>query len=201
MRFSSTLLLVMLMASSSGTGISPRRAGILPSTRSTWLTNTASLAASLTTTGTGSATAIAWKKATETLEKSIPEKDFLRICSLTSPEDILKELEMWQIKQGSSKLGAVVDQVRNGLARLQSFNRALDLLAQGSPSPGCLLWGSIVFVLAMLQNATEEYDKICKALTRVVQCLPSIEIYADLFSNSVLIQDCVSDFYCSLLRF
>ena len=53
----------------------------------------------------------------------------------------------------------------------------------------------------MLRNATEEYDKMCKALTRVVQYLPSIEIYTELFSDSVLIQDCVSDFYCSLLRF
>lgn len=189
------------MASSSGTGSSSRRAGILSSAGSTSLTNTAGSSASLTTTGTGSATAIAWKKAAETLEKSIPEKDFQRIRSLTNPEDILKELETWQIKRGTSKLGAVVDQVRDGLVRMQSFNRALDVLAQGSPSPGCLLWGSIVFVLTILQNATEEYDKICKALTRVIHCLPSIEIYAELFQDSALIQDCVSEFYCSLLRF
>lgn len=191
----------MLMASSSRTGPSSRRADILSSPASTSLNNTASPAASLPTTGTGSATAIAWKKAAETLENSIPEKDFRRISSLTGPEDVLKELEIWQIKRGTSKLGAVINQVRDGLARMQGFNRALDLLAQGSPSPGCLLWGSIVFVLTMLRNATEEYDKICKALSRVIQCLPAIEIYAQVFSDSVLIQGCVSDFYCSLLRF
>lgn len=189
------------MATLPGPGSSSRRADIPPSTGSSPLTNTASPAASLATPRTGSATAVAWKKAIETLEKSLPEKDFKRICSLTRPEDILKELEIWQIKRGTSKLGAVIDQVRDGLARMQSFNRALDLLAQGSPSPGCLLWGSIVFVLTMLRNATEEYDKICRVLTRVIQFLPAIEIYAEAFSDSGLIQGCVGDFYCSLLRF
>lgn len=95
----------------------------------------------------------------------------------------------------------MVDQVRDGLARMQRFNRALDLLAQGTPSPGCLVWGSIVFVLTMLQNATEEYGKICKALTRIIECLPAVEIYAEAFEDSALIQGCVGDFYCSLLRF
>ena len=189
------------MVSSSGVGPSARKADILLSTGSTSLANITIPTSSSATTETGSATAIAWKKATDTLEKSLPEKDFQRIRSLTSPEDVLKELEKWQIKRGTSKLGAVVDQVRDGLARMQSFNRALDLLAQGSPSPGCLLWGSIVFALTIVRNATEEYDKICKALTRVIQCLPALEIYAEAFSDSGLIQGCVSDFYCSLLRF
>ena len=167
-----------------------------------FVSSTSRAAASATTSsGSGSATAIAWKKATETLKKSLPEKDFKRICSLTTPEDILRELEIWHIKRGTGKLGVMIDQVRDGLARMQSFNRALDLLAQGSPYPGGLVWGSIVFVLTMLRNATEEYDKICKALTRVIQCLPAIEIYAETFSNSGLVQGCISDFYCSLLRF
>lgn len=185
---------LQVRAGSSSTGI-PFSTGSSPPI------NIVSHAAPMATPGIGSATAIAWKKATESLKKSLPAKDFKRICSLTSPEDILKELEKWQIKRGTSKLSRVVDQVRDGLARMQNFNRALDLLAQGSPSPGCLVWSSIVFVLTLLQNATEEYDKICKILIRVIQCLSAIELYTDAFSDSALIQGCVSDFYCSLLRF
>jgi hypothetical protein len=165
------------------------------------LINAASRAASPSSTGAASAITIAWNNARETLKKSLPEKDFRWICSLTSPEDILKELELWQVKHAESKRGKVVDQVRDGLARMQSFNRALDLLAQGTPFPGCLVWGSIVFVLTMLRHTTEEYDKICRALTRVIEYLPAIEIFTESFSESSLIQGCVGDFYCSLLRF
>lgn len=114
---------------------------------------------------------------------------------------MLKELEQWQAKRVGSKHSKVVDQVRDGLARMQSFNRALDLIAQGTPFPGCLVWGSVVFLLTILQNATEEYDKICKALTRMIECLPAVELYTEAFSDSSLIQGCVIDFYCSLLRF
>lgn len=201
LRFYSAPIILILMASLSGIGPSSRRADIPLSPRPGSLANTTSRAASPAATGTGSAAAIAWKKAIQNLEKSLPEKDFKRICTITSPEDILKQLEIWQIKRRTSKLDAVIDQVRDGLARMQSFNRALDVLAQGSPSPGCMVWGSIVFVLTMLQNATEEYDRICKAFTRVIQCLPAVELYTEAFLDSGLIQSCVGDLYCSLLRF
>lgn len=114
---------------------------------------------------------------------------------------MLNELEQWQAKRVGSKHSKVIDQVRDGLARMQSFNRALDPIAQGTPFPGCLVWGSVVFLLTILQHATEEYDKICKALTRMIERLSAVEIYTQAFSDSSLIQGCVVDFYCSLLRF
>lgn len=189
------------MASHLDVGQSSKRAGSSLDSGPNSLINTASRPSSPLAICPGSATAIAWKKAKEDLEKSLPERDFWRITSLTGPEDILKELETWQTKRAKSKHGRVADQVRDGLARMQSFSRALDLLAQGTPSPGCLVWGSVVFVLTMVQNTTEEYYRICKALTRIIEYLPGVEIYTEAFSDSDLIQGCVGDFYCSLLRF
>ena len=148
-----------------------------------------------------SATVIAWQRAIESLKNSVPEKDFQRLFLSTKPEDIVKNIVQWQEKQAKSKYCRVADGVRAGLFKLQRFDRAIDLIAQGTPAPGCLLWGSIVFVLTIVQNAAEEYSKICQTLIRIVDCLPRIEIYIGIFSDSTSIQECVYDFYCSLLRF
>ena len=63
------------------------------------------------------------------------------------PEDLLGEIKKWQSRQAKSKYCKVADGVQAGISRLQKFNRAIDMIAQGSPAPGCLVWGSMIFVL------------------------------------------------------
>ena len=65
------------------------------------------------------------------------------------PENVLEEIRKWESKQGKSKYRRVSDGVQAGISRLQKFSRAIDLVAQGSPAPGCLVWGSIIFVLTV----------------------------------------------------
>lgn len=64
----------------------------------------------------------------------------------TGPEDIVNEIEKWQKGNLDSKVAAGV---RAGLTHLLRFSASIDMLAQGTPSPGCLLWGSIKFVLTV----------------------------------------------------
>lgn len=52
-----------------------------------------------------------------------------------------------------------------------------------------------------MQDAAEEYDKLCRALSRMVECLPRIELYTEAFLDSELVRACVSAFYISTLRF
>ena len=52
-----------------------------------------------------------------------------------------------------------------------------------------------------MQDAAEEYDKLCQALSRMVDCLPQIESYTDTFLDSEMVGACVSAFYISTLRF
>lgn len=40
-------------------------------------------------------------------------------------------------------------------SRLQRFTASIDMLAQGSPAPGCLLWGSIKFALTVCVSFPE----------------------------------------------
>lgn len=47
----------------------------------------------------------------------------------------------------------------------------------------------------------QAYEQLCKALIRMTDCLPRIEIYADAFLESTLVADCVNAFYVSAIRF
>ena len=69
-----------------------------------------------------------------------------RIMIPTGPEDVVNEIDKWHKRHSDSKVAATV---RFGLGQLQRFNASIDMLAQGTPSPGCLLWGSIKFVLTV----------------------------------------------------
>ncbi len=75
------------------------------------------------------------------------------------PEDVLEEIQKWQSRQAKSKYCKVADGVQAGISRLQRFNHAIDMIAQGSPAPGCLVWGSIIFVLTVndLFFVSDEY--------------------------------------------
>ena len=92
------------------------------------------------------ATIVAFKNARETFQKSLSPKDQKSIMVPTRPEDIVTEIEKWRKKHSDSKFAAGV---RSGLGQLQRFSASIDMLAQGTPSPGCLLWGSIKFVLTV----------------------------------------------------
>lgn len=92
------------------------------------------------------ATNVAFRNARDTYRKSLSEKDMKRIMIPTGPEDVVNEIERWQKKHSDSKFAAGI---RAGLARLQRFSASIDMLAQGTPDPGCLLWGSIKFVLTV----------------------------------------------------
>ena len=52
-----------------------------------------------------------------------------------------------------------------------------------------------------MQDAAEEYDKLGHALSRMVDCLPQIELYTEIFLDSEIVRACVSAFYISTLRF
>lgn len=75
------------------------------------------------------------------------------------PEDVLEEIKKWQSRHAKSKYSKVADGVQAGISQLQKFNRAIDMIAQGSPAPGCLVWGSIIFVVTVsdLFFVSDEY--------------------------------------------
>ena len=53
----------------------------------------------------------------------------------------------------------------------------------------------------IVQDAVDEYQKLCTALSRMNECLPWIEIYGETFVDSALVSDCVAEFYLSVIHF
>ena len=96
-----------------------------------------------------SATTLAWRRARDTYRTTLTDKEFKRIMIPVGPDDVLKEIEKWQNRQRKSKFSKVADGVQAGVSHLQKFNRAVDLIAQGTPAPGCLIWGSVLFALTV----------------------------------------------------
>ena len=96
-----------------------------------------------------SATSIAWRNALNSYRKSLSDKDFKRITIPAGPEDVANEVEKWQCRHSASRYARVAAAIRAGVGRMQRFSASIDMLAQGSPAPGCLLWGSIKFVLTV----------------------------------------------------
>ena len=107
--------------------------------------------ATVTPTPTSPVTPVldAWKEAVEKYQKSLSKKDQLQVQMPMGPADVVKEIEQWHLKQSKSKSAKLAAVVGGGLARLQRFTASIDMLAQGSPAPGCLLWGSIKFALTV----------------------------------------------------
>ena len=77
------------------------------------------------------------------------KEDFESVTTPSTPQDVVEEIERWQAQQLGSKSAKVSTGIRNGLARMKRFTEAIDMLAQGTPAPGALLWGGIKFSLTI----------------------------------------------------
>ena len=96
-----------------------------------------------------SATIVAWRNAENTLRKSLPDKEFCDLATPSRPQDVVHEVERWQLQQSGSKYAKTCAAVRDGLTRMEKFTGAIDMLAQGTPAPGCLLWGGVKVALTV----------------------------------------------------
>ncbi|KAI9749600.1 MAG: hypothetical protein M4579_006811 [Chaenotheca gracillima] len=143
----------------------------------------------------------AWEKAMKIYRKWLSQSELERIKLPVGPEDIVKDIQLWEEKQKNGPYSKLSSGVLAFTTTLKSFNGCLDVMAQGTPSPGCLLWASIRFVLQVVHNKVEEYARLCKALVRVAEFLPHVDIYNDTFADSALLSDCVTSFYVALQLF
>src|SRR5436190_9238036 len=175
-----------------------------------------------------SPTVISWRHALETYRKCLTDKDLKQLLVPAGPEDVVATIEKWQLKQKDKKSEKIASSIRECTGRMQRFNACLDVIAQGTPQPGCLLWGSIRFVLTvcciqrswfeakelgdvcvsysdsysqLVHDAANEYERLCNALIQIVEYLPRIELYTDTFLDSEPVRECVHCFYVSVLCF
>ena len=91
---------------------------------------------------------LAWERALGSLKKSLPSKDLKRLQLPVSPNDLVQHVEAW-LASKPGKTRKAIDVMGQTASRIQRFSGCIDQLAQGSPAPATLLWGSIKFVLTV----------------------------------------------------
>lgn len=115
-------------------------------------------------------TLLAWEQALGSLKKSLPSKDLKRLQLPVSPADLVSHVEAWLASKPSNAKKAV-NIMGQTVSRIQRFSSCVDQLAQGSPAPATLLWGSIKFVLTVCfqRYAKKSHTKTAFRLLKMSQ--------------------------------
>lgn len=90
----------------------------------------------------------AWHSAVKRFEQDCGSKVVEKLITQeTKPEQLVNYIEERQQKESRSKFCRLLKRRSSIGERFARYQSALDVLAQGTPSPGCLIWGSIRMVL------------------------------------------------------
>lgn len=103
----------------------------------------------------------AWQAALQHHEAEFAPEDLAEIKKSPNPEDLLQFIKTLEVKHDRSRLSKLLRSI-GGLGQyFKTYQRALDIVAQGLPSPGCLVWGCIRVVLSVSDPITldSKYDR------------------------------------------
>ncbi len=90
----------------------------------------------------------AWRSALEQVEQDCGSDVVGKlIMQETKPGHLLDYIQQRQEKESRSKFSKLLGKISTMADVLDRFQSALDVISQGTPQPGCLLWGSIRLVL------------------------------------------------------
>ena len=90
-----------------------------------------------------------WRSALKQYERDCGPDVVTDILKSKNPQDLLDYVEERRQKESRSKFQKLLSNVHTFGKRFEGYHSALDVIAQGVPFPGCLLWGSIRLVLGV----------------------------------------------------
>ena len=88
-----------------------------------------------------------WLIAIRQCEQELDPNIITDIKQFTRPGALLDYIEERQRHENRSKLRRLLNKASGVGSRFEKYQHALDLMAQGTPMPGCLIWGSITLAL------------------------------------------------------
>ena len=96
----------------------------------------------------------AWQAALQHHEADFTPEDLVEIKKGSKPEDLLQFIKTLEVEHDKSRLSKLLRSI-GGLGQyFTTYQRALDIISQGLPSPGCLVWGCIRLVLSVSNPIT-----------------------------------------------
>ncbi|KAL8823762.1 MAG: hypothetical protein Q9191_005572 [Dirinaria sp. TL-2023a] len=143
----------------------------------------------------------AWLIAISECEQELDPKTVAEIKPFTQPRDLLDYIKQRQNKEHRSKIRQLLSKVSSFGFRFEKYQSALDLIAQGTPMPGCLIWGSIRLALKMFENYNSAYERLLVALIMMGDRLSVVELHASVWCDSDEFKGYLISFYKSMIDF
>ncbi len=142
----------------------------------------------------------AWTKALASYQRNLNPQQLQAVQTPTSPQDIVAHMETLEKDRASSRSGKIIDRVKSVADRLVRFSKVVDTMTT-SNAEASLIWGSLKLLLTIVHQSAEVYEKICQSLIIVGESLPVVELIAETFVHSDLVNKYVVEYYCSILHF
>lgn len=92
---------------------------------------------------------VAWQKAISMHEDRFTTEELVEIKKTTKPDDLLGFIKTLEVSDDKSKISRIAKRIGTLGLYLNTYEHSLDMITQGLPSPGCLIWGSIKVVLSV----------------------------------------------------
>lgn len=144
----------------------------------------------------------AFEKALESYKKSLSKKDFAAITMPTSASDVVATVKDIESQFDSRKSLRILEKIYPNVQRMERFGELLDSVLQFDvTSAGCLVWGSIRYVLMVVRQHAEQYRKLRDVFVQIAEYLPQLDLFADTFEGSPLVTGAVESVFVSTLKF
>ena len=91
----------------------------------------------------------AWHSAIKQHEANFSPSDLTEIKKTKGPNDLLGFIQGLEVEKDRYKLSTLLRTIGALAPHFKAYQRALDVIAQGLPGSGCLIWGCIRTVLTV----------------------------------------------------
>jgi serine/threonine protein kinase len=134
----------------------------------------------------------------DSLPKSVPLDDILKITSINDVYDITDEIQAEQYERDKLRN---LSKIRLYLKRLEGYAGAINGIIRGRHDVLSLLWGPIALLLQWARTLDEAYDSLISAVAGIGQILPDFQLAASTSSQNMENKEIMVLFFKDLLNF
>ncbi|KAL8789675.1 MAG: hypothetical protein Q9195_006728 [Heterodermia aff. obscurata] len=144
-----------------------------------------------------------WQRAIRSHEQRFTSKDLVEIKKTTKPDDLLGFITTFDVANDESNISRIARRIGMLGVYFSNYEHSLNMIAQGLPSPGCLVWGSIKFTLTFIRNYTKMFEKLLEALESMGIYLRNSGFSMDvvIFQDSPEYRDALKEFFDAFIAF
>ena len=114
----------------------------------------------MTASGSNPGIQTTWQKTLAIHRNRFAPEDLVEIEKTKKPDDLLDFIKGLDIKNGKGKIPWLFRQIEKLGVYFNTYEHSLDMITQGLPSPGCLVWGSIKLAVSVSASEIPNRDDL-----------------------------------------